>query len=65
MKFKELDRGVIGIVLGLVVVVGFIAFLGLSLRHARGHCVPSNGVYNNIKVWVAGEIGISGIKCGE
>ena len=59
------NRGGLLIILVLLVIVGIFVFTGLTLRHAKQHCIPNHGAYNHFKVWAAGEAGIDGVVCQD
>ena len=60
---SEPTKTKIAVISFIAVLIGIFVFIVLSVRDAKGHCIPNNGVFNNVKVWVASEMGLQGINC--
>jgi len=47
----------------LLIVIGFVVFSVISIRESKNHCIPKNGIVNDMQSFILGEIGFRGLRC--
>ena len=62
---KELKKHLQAIIIAsiLLILIGFVVFMGISIRESKNHCIPKSGIVNDAKSFIMGELGFRGLRC--